>query len=470
MSKSYCKYHPQVPAKWYCNSCNINYCKTCIPQEDMGRGVFCPVCKSKLFSEGSGSDIKPFWLISGKFFLYPLHLYPLSFMVILTILYAQFDPTLMGKLMRFVISLVFMKYTYAVLEDTALGHLKPLPINTKVINNELDLPIKQFILTFAISATNFYVYQNFGYTVVSVTAFISSVMFPANLMVLAMEHSFFAAFNPILVFNVIKRIGAPYFLLTFLLSTLITASGIVMNFVYDSFSYQTFSLISSFINMYFVLIMAHLLGYTLYQYHDELGYQINNDEEIDGKFTEAAIDPELRIIEILIKEGKYDEAKTKLALLIKENPSNNEAQLNNLKLYQLSGDDEGYNKYTKKYISYLFSTQQTAQIIKILPMIFSVNPSFKPEQAKERFELAKLLKQNGQSKSAVSLINNLHVDFPEFTQIPEAYLLASKILCEQLGNDKQAANILNFLLKKYPGNEYRQEIIDYLEVVNNLTA
>ena len=103
-------------------------------------------------------------------------------------------------------------------------------------------------------------------------------------------------------------------------------------------------------------------------------------------------------------------------------------------------------------------------------MIFSVNPSFKPEQAKERFELAKLLKQNGQSKSAVSLINNLHVDFPEFTQIPEAYLLASKILCEQLGNDKQAANILNFLLKKYPGNEYRQEIIDYLEVVNNLTA
>jgi len=472
MSQILCKYHPQTPANWACSQCHINYCKSCISQEDTGRGVHCPVCKTKMHSIGAGNSIKPFWLISGKFFLYPLNLYPLSLLIILTILYSQFDPTLMGKLMQFVLSIVFMKYSYAVLEDTALGHLKPLPINSKVINDELDLPFKQIILTFAISAANASVYNNFGYAAVSVTVIITAITFPANVMVLAMEHSFFAAFNPILIFSVIKRIGAAYFLLTFLLLMLFSASSSVMNFLYSSVSYSTFVLISSFINMYFTLIMFHLLGYTLYQYHEELGYIIETDvnDETNNPTSKTVLDPELRIIEILIQEGKNKEANAKLSLLIKENPSNHEAQIHNLKLQQLLGDMDAYNKYAKKYISYLLSTQQISQITKVLPTIFSVNPSFKPEHPSERFELAKLLKQNGQSKAAVTLINNLHIDYPEFKQIPEAYLLASKILCEQLGNDQQATNILTFLLKKFPDSELQQEIKEYLQVVNNLSS
>lgn len=467
MSQISCKYHPKSPARWSCTTCHINYCKSCIPQEDTARGTYCPVCNNKLQSIGASNSIKPFWMISGKFFLYPLHLYPLSFLIILTILYSQFDPTLMGKLMQFVLGIVFMKYTYAVLEDTALGHLKPLPINNKVINDELDLPFKQILLTFAISAANLSVYENFGYAAVSVTAIITAITFPANVMVLAMEHSFFAAFNPILIFTLIKRIGAPYFLLTFLLLMLISASSSVMNMLYQSVSYSTYISISSFINMYFTLIMFNLLGYTLYQYHEEIGYYI--ETEIDEISNESTINPELRTIEILIKEGKNKEANTKLALLIKDKPSDNDIQIHNLKLQQLLGNMDAYNNYANKYISYLFSTQQMAQISKILPMILSVNPSFKPELATERFELAKLLKQNGQSKAAVSMINNLHVDYPEFKQIPEAYFMASKILCEQLGNDKQAKNILTFLLTKYSGNTQQDEIKTYLETVNNLS-
>jgi len=468
MANISCKYHPNIPAKWSCNSCSINYCKDCIPQKDSGRGVFCPVCNKKLHSLKASNFIKPFWLIAGKFFLYPLHLYPFILLITLTILNAQFDQTLMGKLMQFVISIVFMKYTYAVLEDTALGHLKPLPINSKVINDELELPFKQIFLTFFITTVNVFIFKTFGYTAASITAIISIVLFPANIMVLAIEHRFFSAFNPVLVINVIKRIGAPYFLLTFLLLLLISASSTVMSALHNSVSYTVFISVSSFINMYFTLIMFHLMGYVLYQYHDELGFNIDEEDEPDNEPDKNLVNPELRTIEILIQEGKMKEASQKLTALINENPANNDTQIYNLKVQKLLGNMDAYTLHSKKYINYLLATQQLSQAATILPTILQNIPTFKPGKATERFELAKLLIQNGQSKAAVLLINNLHIDFPAFGKIPEAYFLAAKILCEKLSNDTQALKILHYLKIKFPNHSLNKEISDYYNVVNAL--
>lgn len=468
MANISCKYHPNLPAQWSCNSCSINYCKGCIPQKDTGRGVHCPVCNKKLHSIKASNFIKPFWIIAGKFFLYPLHLHPLIFLIALTAINAQFDQTLMGKLMQFVITIVFMKYTYAVLEDTALGHLKPLPITSKVINDELDLPFKQIFLTVFISTVNIFIFKTFGYVLGSITAIISIVLFPANIMVLAIEHRFFSAFNPVLVLNVIKRIGAPYFLLTFLLLLLISASSTVMSTLYNNISYTLFISVSSFINMYFTLVMFHLMGYVLYQYHDELGFDIDEEDEPENESDKNLINPELRTIEILIQEGKTKEASQKLIPLINENPADNNIQIYNLKLQKLLGNMDAYALHSRKYINYLFATQQLSQAASILPTILQNVPTFKPEKAIERFELAKLLIQNGQSKAAVVMINNLHIDFPTFEKIPEAYFLAAKILCEKLSKDSQALKILRYLKTKFPNHSLNKEISDYYNMIAEL--
>ena len=467
MSQISCKYHPKEPAKWACPSCNINYCRSCIPDNKTGRGAYCPVCKNKLQSFNAGNTIKPFWIISGRFFLYPLHLYPLSFILVLSFLNSQFDPTLMGSLMRFVISVVFMKYTYAVLEDTAHGHLKPLPINAKVINNELDLPFKQIFLTFLISTINFFVLKTFGATAFSISAILSAIIFPANVMVLAMEHSFFAAFNPFLIFGVIKRIGAAYILLIFLLLMLLTGSSKLMSMLYGSVPYSIYISLSSFINMYFALIMFNLLGYTLYQYHDKLGYDVEIDND-NPKENDTIINPEMRTIEILIQEGKEKEASDRLLSLIRHNPSDNALQIQNLKLQNHLGNKDAFNKYAKNYITYLFSSQQEPQIAKIIPFIFSVMPSFKPDLAIERLALANILKNSGHSKFAVNVLTNLHIDFPQSSIIPEAYLMASKILCEKLGNDSLAKKLLAFIIQKYPNNPLDEEIKAYLAMVKSI--
>ena len=444
-----------------------------MPSERGKRGPFCTVCKDQLQSVGSGNAITPFWIRSGKFFLYPLHIFPISLIVFLTVLSAQFNQTVVGLLMQFALSIVFMKYAYASLDSTAQGNLKPLPIDAKIINDELELPFKQIILTFAITAANIQIYRLFGLTVVGITAFISTLAFPANVMVLAIERSIFAAFNPIIIFGFIRRIGAAYLLLALFLMLLLTESDTMMNFMPESVSKTNFILISSFVNMYFMLIMYHLMGYILYQYHEVLGYHVEVNEDDDkstkkGNASQPVTDPELRHFEILLQEGKTDEANNKITQIIRENPTNHEARMMDLKLQKFLGNMEEYEKHAKKYISYLIAQEQLNDASKVINTVLTAAPKFKPENAAERVILAKSLKQNGQNKAAVGLVHNLHVDFPDSKLIPEAYLLAAKILSDNLGQDKQAKAILGFLLKKYPGCEQQDEIKQYLDILKNL--
>jgi len=474
MAQISCKYHPTKPSRWFCPECQINYCKSCMPSVPGKRGPFCTVCKELLQSVGAGNAITPFWIRSGKFFLYPLHIFPLSLLIFLTVLNAQFDQSVLGLLLQFSVSIVFMKYAYAVLDDTAKGRLKPLPINAQVINDELELPFKQLLLTFAIAAANVSIYRTFGATATAITVFISTFALPANIMVLALERSFFAAFNPIIIFGFMRRIGAAYLLLALFLLLLMSASGTIMNLVYGTVTKTNFILISSFVNMYFMLIMFHLMGYILYQYHEQLGHSIDieEDDKTNKKkgVTQVQDNPELRHFEILMQEGKTEDANSKITQIIRENPTDHAARMLDLKLQKLLGDMEAYDKHAKKYISYLVAQDQLNEAAKVLNTVLITIPKFKPEKAPERLALAKNLKQNGQNKAAVGIVHNLHIDFPDFKSIPEAYLLAAKILCDNLAQDKQAKAILQFLLKKYPNCEQTSEIKEYLSILNNIES
>ena len=94
---------------------------------------------------------------------------------------------------------------------------------------------------------------------------------------------------------------------------------------------------------------------------------------------------------------------------------------------------------------------------------------FKPDNATERFELAKLLAGNGQARLAMSLLNNLHVDFPSYADTPKAYHLVAKLLSEQFNDDTKAKAIIDFVVKKYPNYADIEAIKEYGNVIDKLT-
>lgn len=471
MSKVTCKYHTDIPARWACRNCQINYCKGCIKDDGHGRDPHCPVCRQQLESLGSANLIVPFWQRLGKFFLYPLEPQATLFLVVLTVLTLILSGGLMGFLFYLVISIVFIKYCYAVLEDTAMGHLKPMPISKGLINDEMEVAFKQFIMIAAIFAGNAAVLKHLGVFMFFVSISITYLALPANIMVLAMEHSLFAALNPVIVFSVIRRIGAPYFLLYFFMFMLSIASATMMDILVSLFDMQIAYALTIFTSMYFSVVTFHLMGYTLYQYHDVLGYNVDVEaDEFDNKqkAIRENINPEVREIEILIQEGNLDEATRRVEAYLQQNPSDDVAAERYIKLLILTNNNEKLNAEGHKFVNRLLEQNKISQALNLFLQIFEKDNSFRLTKPKQRHEIARLLMKGGHGKAAISLLNNLHKDFPDYEGIPAAYLLVAQILCEQFNNDAKAKSVLQFILKNYPDNSHKQEVSDYLNVIEGL--
>ncbi|HID50297.1 MAG TPA: hypothetical protein EYP40_11935, partial [Chromatiales bacterium] len=189
MAKIFCKYHPDVPARWVCRHCQINFCTGCIEAEE-GRTPECPVCHRAVESLGSGNVILPFWQRLPAIFAYPARLAPLLFILVLAAINLLLGPSIFGILIQLVLFVVFMKYAYMVLEQTARGYLEPVPVTWDTLSKELELPFKQLFVVFLLIVFNTQLYNWGGSGLLFVGQLLTALFFPASVMVLAVEHSF----------------------------------------------------------------------------------------------------------------------------------------------------------------------------------------------------------------------------------------------------------------------------------------
>lgn len=467
-----CKYHTQIPARWACHHCQINYCPNCVkPVAGRQTAPECPVCKQTLDSVGSGNMIKPFWLRLGQFFLFPLYPGPLILMAIFSLLGFVLYMTPIPGILIIPLAFMFLKYCHVILEDTAHGYIKPRPITSEALSENMEMPFKLIFLVIAYQLLIVAAHDIFdtpGYYLASIFA---SLALPASIAVLSIEHSFFTAFNPILVTTAIKRIGLPYFIMFALLYFLQSAQGQVLMFLDQHIEPPLSLIVFYFIMMYFMLIMFNMLGYILYQYHEELGFSIDveaHEHEENVMVAPVVVSPELRTIEILVQEGRTDDAVQQLENLVRNSPMDTEARDRLLKLLRLTGNMPKHKQQGQDYISYLFHENKTGQAAAIYQACYDYDKNFRPAKAVERLELAKFLRLNGKHKLAMAVLNNLHVDFPTYEGVPQAYMIVAQLLCEQFNEDARARQVLEFILNNYKGHSIIGEVQDYLKVVNNI--
>ena len=472
MAKIFCKYHPAVPARWVCRHCQIDYCSSCTPKPENKLKPECPVCHRDLDSLGAGNMIEPFWHRIPQFFIYPAHLPTMIVMVALVLISLLVSGSIMGFLLQLAMGIVFLKYAYVVLEHSAEGFLKPKPLKSEELTTELELPFKQILVIFAVVSANSFIAETFGVGMFTITMSLTILMFPASVMVLAVEHSFFAAFNPIIVLATIKRIGPSYLVLCLFLFLLVSGSWLVQDMAADVLPKEMFLPVSSFVDMYFTLIMFSMMGYVIYQYHEKLGFYIEQEfDEATGKKVNAnSSSSSQRAVEILLQEGKTEDAELQLRQQIKEYPNDLQTRHQYHKLLIMMGDKEKIRQADSEFISRLLHESQMTFAIQVFVESRKIVPEFRPGNAQERLKLAQAMANNGMARQAVSLLSNLHKDFPNYEDTPKAYLLVAKLLCEQFNEDKKAQDILNFVTSKYPHHPLIAEIKNYLDIIKRVTA
>lgn len=481
-----CKYHTQTPARWRCDKCQINFCPNCV-RYDGQRAPDCPVCKRELTSLGSGNLIKPFWSRLRHFFVYPL--YPAPLIVMLTLTGVTFllrqlpgwqvrmDFLFWSIPRNYVFALpfllLFFKYAQSVLEETAHGYLKPRPLSTEQLTENGLIVFKLFAVLVVFDFIEFTALDLFNQIGRQIVSFVLVFATPAAIMVLAMEDKLLSALNPSIVYSVITRIGTPYFLLFVLFYVLRMARGTTFELVAGFINPSLWVAIYVLISMYFYLIAFNMMGYLLYQRHEELGFHIEVDVEdaIEIPKTKQVekVTPELRAVEILIHEGKTEDAVKQLKEIVRNSPTDIEARERLLKLCRLTGNLAEHRVQGQSYINYLFSERKVTQAAKVYQSSIERDKQFRPAKASERLELARYFQQNGQAKLAMVLLNNLHKDFPSYENIPDAYLLVAQMLCEQFNDDGRARQVLNFILQNYPTHPNIEQVKDYLRIVDDVS-
>ncbi len=473
MTRIYCKYHPTVPARWTCRACQINFCGRCMRAEG-GDSPRCPVCHQAAESLGSGNVIEPFWQRLQAFFAWPLQPQPLLFMLGLTALGVLIEVFFGGSLIGWLVGgivlyVVFLKYAYTVLERTAEGELDPVPVTWNTIATELELPFKQFFVIFLLYAVTASLDQA-GFTGLALLSlFLGALMLPASIMVLAIEHRLLMAINPIVLVDVMRRIGPPYLLLWLFLFLLMSGSDEVAWYLHRWLPSAFAAPISGLVSYYVTLVIFHLMGYVIYQYHEALGFTVAQPPAPETE-DEAEAVPGLREVEILFHEGQLDAAREKLLALIVREPGEMAYRERLHRLLLNTRDIEGLRKHSAEYVSRLLLRGRPSEAMRVYTDCYRLDREFKFGDARQRHRMAELLANNAQDRAALALLNNLHRDFPDYPGIPEAYLLVARILSEKFNQDDRARQVLDFIETRYPDTPLLDEVRQYRRVIEQVAS
>lgn len=466
-----CSLHPAQAAHFHCPKCSAAYCGVCVSRRQvpaygrMSIAYFCPTCNVPAEHLGIGNIIEPFWTRLPTFFSYPCHLQTLLFIFGLAGLAAFFQDSFLVRLFFFVIS---TKYAYAVLNSTAQGSLKPPELSVDLFNKDVLQVFKQYGLFVIVGIATGLI---FGFTgPVGGYIFLAVIIFyaPTMLMVLVATNSIFAAINPMVFMPIVSRIGGRYLLMYFFIILLYGAPAAAFHYMPLALPTFLLAFLFFFFNLYYTIIIYHLLGYVLLQYHEEIGYDVSYEYFMEKSVPPADKQPtsprERLLVEIsvLIKNGRYEDALARIALET-HNQFADDIDLSEkyLSLLKMAQKNEELQEHGANHLAMLVRLGKKARAIAVYNELYGAGSNLRPP-AEPQLQIADWLRDRGEYARARECYVKFIQSNKGHQQMPEAYFSLARLLHEHGGNTAKAREIVSGLVKTYPRHQLASDMNSYL--------
>ncbi len=488
-----CDYFPPLPARWHCVHCDRNLSTPCIRARDNDWDPVpeqrCPICLGELESLGITHSIPPFWTRLPQFLLYPMKLEAMVYLLVATLInflpsfsadgYTGVEVPFFKIVMIGAICLplsigILLMYAFNCLNHSAKGNLTaPSAVLENYSAVNFFLVVKQLLIYLIFSVLVLSSHW-LGTPVFIVALSLILIAIPASTMILAITGSMPAAMNPFAIGNIIKSIGWRY--------GIFYASLLLMLTIQLSLQSQSFILIAdfflfpalTFVQGYFSFAMFAMMGYVLYQYHEKLGLKRVNEVEINKQqiIPELSLDAFMNEITILLRENLSDVAIKRLKAKIYDTGHLNYHERLN-QILQAPAYAEQLLQQGSGYIEAIFRSKepenkQLQMAATAYQACLRVNPDFFYPDAKIVFKLANYAQHKGRHHLTRDLLANFQERFPDSRLIPEACFLLATTLVEHLGGDKEAKQLLLFLLETYPAHPLIPQVQEYLQLLNQL--
>jgi len=430
--------------------------------------------QDRFSTESAAPTFTPFWRRLPGFFVYPLQMGSMLRIIGYSLLggFATILPSLFGGLVYFILWIVFLKYAFVVMERTASGRFDEPGGLSDRDEGDAGQVWRQYGLFVILGLLVGLLAYMFGEVGAGFGSLFIDIVLPAGIMIIEVERSFGQALNPGQIIFYIKTIGSPYLALCAFLFSLLQSSEWLQGFLYGHLDSWLAMPLLNFVDFYFTLIIYHMMGYAIYQYHEALGVEAAvGFEEAEAKLSPGKkADPVLSKLSSLIANGQQDEALELLRNELRTRWDSNDLHERYQKLLVASGKQTEALHHAREFIVKLVNEKRLFQALDLSEQCLKVDPEFQLQDSYQVQDLAVAARMGRRSKLALDLMRRFDRRYPDHPHIPAVYLLSAQILSEHYKMDKEALQILQALQAKFPDHALAKEAKQYQEVLNKVAA
>jgi len=397
---------------------------------------------------------EPFWQRLRAIAFYPLRGPALYSMIALTLCSLLTIVPVVGWIIAILTWLAAYKYSFDILRHTADGHMDS-PEHALGTGDGTVLRLLALTILLAIAVVLVAVFA--GPTAGLLALLLVVFLQPGCLISLAMDGSLRQALNPATSLTLALRIGWPYLaafgLLFVIQASALTASSWVHQFLPPFVG----DLAVTMVSLWGLFAAFHLMGYLVYQYHEDLGYEPGSHYE---RLPERHA-PDQRLLDEaghFVREGQADTAIEILRAEVRSRL----VGLPVLELYQRllrsSGRTKELHEHTRQYIGRLLAEKQGHRALALLREALDADSAFVPLLPEQGEELAERARLAGQFQLTTDILRAMLQAWPKSPAAAKWSLDAALLLAERFGRDDEARQLLEQALTRCEDEEQRGKL------------
>lgn len=412
------------------------------------------------------APIVPFWNRLRDITRYPAHMSSMITIIVLAVgNLAIFLP--FGRILVLLVTVAMYRYAFECLRATANGYMEPPEMAQ---STDRSLGWKLIWLMMILIVVAIVGVAVFGPKIGVALMLFIGLCLPGATMTLAMDESLAGALNPAKWIAIVTRIGWAYLAVVGLCLVILLSQRYAAALAAKVFPLFIAWIVVGIIANYALVMTFHLMGYLIYQYHDAVGFEPVAPQVLKplGK-----PDPDQDLLDeatAFVRDGKPESATELLRGHLRGRGGTHAVHTQYRKLLGLANDHVELLRHGQDYLNTLMAQGKDRLALELVRECQALDPSFRPADAGQITQLAKLATQGGQTQLALSLLSDFHKRFPKSQDIPQNYLLVATLLHERMNQDEQARAVLTYLKQNYPDDSLMPDIDARLALIERTMA
>ncbi len=313
-----------------------------------------------------------------------------------------------------------------------------------------------------------------------------SMLLPSAAIVIALEDKFFKALNPTLVVYFIRSIGSAYFALWAFFLLIAGARQFALTAGAKLPAALGFPLEMG-LATYLALVLFAMMGYALYQFHQELHLDVDvdfDDHRLAGGAESiarsgsayaavndaASADPLERKVQALLKEGNVREAIAEVKDYMRYDKFDAALNTRLHALHLQAGDTAATVAHGQQWLTALARANQGPQAVAAIRELLKMDPEFIVADGDVVLPAAQAAVKLRDAALAVKLLKGFDKRFPQHKDLPGVFLLGAKLMSEHMRQHDKAAALLRSVLARFPDHAISGEAKTYLSVLESVAA